>query len=104
MDLLLNDILHLSQEEINNSKIEFNMQAGRGGQPFLDRWLKHSEEDKTNGTCKDCSYWGWYGKQRNFYPGQWVFSFAKMPEDEWLLISAAQIINTPSDDWLMFKC
>lgn len=27
------------------------------------------------------------------------FSFAKMPEDEWLLISAAQIINTPSDDW-----
>lgn len=99
MDLLLNDILHLSQEEINNSKIEFNMQAGRGGQPFLDRWLKHSEEDKTNGTCKNCSYWGWYGKQRNFHPGQWVFSFARMPEDEWLLISAAQIINTPSDDW-----
>ena len=29
MDLLLNDILHLSQEEINNSKIEFNMQARR---------------------------------------------------------------------------
>lgn len=28
MDLLLNDFLHLSQEEINNSKIEFNMQAG----------------------------------------------------------------------------
>ncbi len=45
MDLLLNDILHLSQEEINKSKIEFNMQAGSGGQPFLDRWLKHTEED-----------------------------------------------------------
>lgn len=30
MDLLLNDILHLSKEEINNSKIEFNMQAGSG--------------------------------------------------------------------------
>ena len=99
MDLLLNDILYLSKEEINNSKIEFNMQAGSGGQPFLDRWLKHSERYKANGTCKDCSYWGWYGKQRNFYPGQWVFSFARMPEDEWLLISAAQIIDTQSNDW-----
>lgn len=49
------------------------MKAGSGGQPFLDIWLKHSEEEKANGTCKDCSYWGWYGKQRNFHSGQWVF-------------------------------
>ena len=62
MDLLLNDVLHLTREEIENSKIEFNMQAGSGGQPFLDRWLKHTEEEKNTGTCKDCSYWGWYGK------------------------------------------
>lgn len=54
MDLFLNDILHLSQEEISNSKIESNMQAGSGGQPFLDRWLKHTEEEKANGTCKEC--------------------------------------------------
>ena len=45
MDLKLNQILNLSQEEIDNSKIEFNMQAGSGGQPFLDRWLKHSETE-----------------------------------------------------------
>lgn len=69
MDLQLNQILNLSQEGIDNSKIEFNMQAGSGGQPFLDCWLKHSESEKTSGTCTDCSYWGWYGKQRNFYPG-----------------------------------
>ena len=30
MDLKLNQILNLSQEEIDNSKIEFNMQAGSG--------------------------------------------------------------------------
>ena len=70
MDLLLNTVLNLTKEEIQNSKIEFNMQAGSGGQPFLDRWLKHSEAEKMSGTCSDCSYWGWYGKQRNFYPGQ----------------------------------
>ena len=46
MDLLLNNVLNLTQEEIQNSKIEFNMQAGNGGQPFLDRWLKHSETEK----------------------------------------------------------
>lgn len=35
MDLLLNNVLHLTQEEIRNSKIEFNMQAGSGGHLFL---------------------------------------------------------------------
>ena len=99
MDLLLNNVLNLTKEEIQKSKIEFNMQAGSGGQPFLDRWLKHSEAEKMSGTCSDCSYWGWYGKQRNFYPGQWVFSFARMNDDEWLLISAAEIIDVPADEW-----
>ena len=99
MDLLLNTVLNLTKEEIQNSKIEFNMQAGSGGQPFLDRLLKHSEAEKMSGTCSDCSYWGWYGKQRNFYPGQWVFSFARMNDDEWLLISAAEIIDVPADEW-----
>ena len=99
MDLLLNNVLNLTKEEIQNSKIEFNMQAGSGGQPFLDRWLKHSEAEKMSGTCSDCSYWGWYGKQRNFYPGQWVFSFARMTDDEWLLISAAEIVDVPADEW-----
>ena len=79
MELHLNDLLNFSEEEINNSKIEFNMQAGSGGQPIIDRWLKHTEEEKTSGTCKECSFWGWYGsKQRNFYPGQVVFSFARI--------------------------
>ena len=95
MDLFLNDILHLTEDEIKNSKIEFNMQSGSGGQPFLDRWLKHDQADKEAGTCEDCSYWGWYGKQHNFYPGQWAFSFARMSDDEWLFISAAEILEVP---------
>lgn len=95
MELLLNNLLNLTEEEIKKSKIEFNMHAGDNGQPFLDRWLKHSEENKLNGTCTDCSYWGWYGQQRNFYPNQWVFSFARMGDDEWLFISAAEIVDVP---------
>lgn len=103
MELRLKNVLNLSDEEIKNSKIEFNMQAGSGGQPYIDRWLKHSEDEKAAGTCKDCSYWGWYGKQRNFYPGQWVFSFARMADDDWLLISAAEIIDVPASEWATTK-
>ena len=46
MSLLLNAIFNLSQEEISNSKIEFNMNVGHGGEAFIDRWLKHSEQEK----------------------------------------------------------
>ena len=36
MDIFLNDILKLSDDEIKNSKIEFNMRAGRRGEAFID--------------------------------------------------------------------
>lgn len=75
------------------------MQAGSGGQPFLVRWLKYCETEKSTGTCKECSYLGWYGKQRNFYPGQRSFSFARIADDEWLLISAAEMADTPLNEW-----
>lgn len=97
--LILNDLFRLSDEEIKNSKIEFNMQAGVNGEAFLDRWLMSSNMDKLNGTCKGCSYWGWFGNKRNFRPGQVVFSFTRMPNDEWLFTSAARIIDTPEGDW-----
>lgn len=97
MNLMLNDILNLTDDEILNSKIELNMQAGIGGEPIIDRWLRCTEEEKENGTCADCSYWGWYGKQRNFYPGKLVFSFARMNGDRWLLISVAKILDVPKN-------
>lgn len=99
MNLTLNDILHLSPEEISNSKIELNMDTGSGGQAFLDRWLKHDEIDKANGTCEDCSCWGWQGGRRNFRQGEWVFSFARISADEWLFLSAVKITELPINDW-----
>lgn len=95
MDIKLNAILNLTDEEIENSKIEFNMRDGTGGKPFLDIWMARPEDEKATGTGKDCSYWGWYGNQRNYYPGQTAFSFARITDDEWLFISAAKIIDVP---------
>lgn len=99
MDLLLNDILKLSEDEIENSKIEFNMQAGKNGVRFIDVWLNQTDEEKLKGVSKDCGYWGWYGNQRNFREGQLVISFVRIATEEWLLTSIAKIINTPKDTW-----
>ncbi len=99
MELKLNDILNLTPTEISNSRIELNMEAGRGGQQFIDRWLSHTDEEKASGSCKNCSFWGWYGDKRNFRPSQWVFSFARITDDEWLFISAGEVKDTPPDSW-----
>lgn len=40
------------------------------------------------------SYWDWYGN-KNFNVGQTVFSFLKMSNDEWLFVSAAEILDVP---------
>lgn len=97
MKILLNDLLNLTEKQLENSKIELNMTAGKasdGSEVFIDRWLKTDQGKKEQGLT-DCSYWGWYGEKRNFYPGQWVFSFIKLDYDEWMLISAAEIIDIP---------
>src|SRR5574344_1104312 len=96
MEYKLNNILNLTEEEIKNSKIELNMRAGIGGEYYLDRWLKLTEEEKESG-ISDCSYWGWYGKQKNFNVGNLAFSFIQMTSEEWLLISVAKILAVPKD-------
>ncbi len=102
MDIKLNTLFHLSDQEIANSKIEFNMKAGPGGESFLDRWLRRSAQEKEAGYGEnwDCSFWGWYSsKGRNVRPGQWVFSFVRLGPDEWLFVSAAEILQTPPNAW-----
>lgn len=94
MNIHLNEILNLSQKEINNSKIELNMNHGTGGMPVLDKWLSCEEKDKENGTT-DCCYWGWRGSKRAYQVGQFVFSFARMTNDEWLFLSAAKVTQMP---------
>lgn len=89
----LNDILHLSDEEINNSKIELNMVEGKNGEAYIDKWLSLDIKDKVSGIT-ECSYWPWYGNSRNFQVGQKVFSFIRKNYDnEWLFISAAIILE-----------
>lgn len=96
MNLVLNNVLGLTNEEVNNSKIEFNTTVGTGGEPFIDIWLHHTESEKAAGTCYDCSYWCGSTKKHNFRVGQWVFSFVRMSSEEWLFVSAAEIVEITS--------
>ena len=61
------NILGLTDEEINNSKIELNMQAGVGGESYIDLTIVMKRIKKTN--LLRMWLWGWYGNQRNFRPG-----------------------------------
>lgn len=93
-EIKLNDILRLNEEEIANSKIELNMKAGIGGEDYVDLWLSCHEYEKQNGLCPKCGYWGWYSATtRNFSVGQWVFSFIRLTNNEWLFTSAGLVID-----------
>lgn len=94
MDIKLNEILKLTTEEIENSRIELNMTEGSGGIAYIDKWLTLEQSIKDSG-ISECSYWGWYGNKKNFNVGQTVFSFLKMSNDEWLFVSAAKILDVP---------
>ena len=87
MPIMFNDLMHLTSEEIENSKVEFNKTDGAGGELFIERWYRHNDEEKSAGTCFDCSYW------KKEKPGQIVFSFIWVAEDTWLFVSAARIIE-----------
>ena len=97
MNIPLNSILNLTDERIENSKIELNMNDGKTKEPFIDRWLDRPEDERAAGLAKRCSYWTWYRPdRRNFREGNWVFSFMRLyRQDEWLFVSAAEIVDTP---------
>ena len=99
MDYMLKDILSLNEDEINNSKIELNMKKGSGGEPFIDIWLRVNKKNKENGKCLECSYWYKRGKNRhNFKAGQMIFSFVRVCDDDWLLVSVGIAKNEIKQD------
>ncbi len=60
-------------------------------------WLAMTDDEKTSG-INNISYWPWYGKSRNFYEDQYVFSFVRKGYNEWLFISSGKILTIPEDD------
>lgn len=69
MDIKLNEILKLTTEEIENSRIELNMTEGAGGIAYIDKWLTLEQSIKDSG-ISECSYWGWYGNKKTLMLGR----------------------------------
>ncbi len=94
----LNDILCLTNKEIKKAKIEFNMHPANSDEEYIERWLKHTDEEKSSGTCEYCSYWNNRGGKRNYKLGELVFSFVRLSKDEWLFISAGIVTDENAND------
>ena len=102
MAIKLNDLLHLSDEQIQTSKIGLNMQW-QGRSHFLD-WY---ESDPSNRNV-DFTYHSHQGDNsakkkasRNFTQiGQVCFGFVRLEEDadKWLLVTAGEITSIPDSD------
>jgi len=92
-ELLLKDILPLSEEEKNDAKIALNMSWD--GKSHFDRWNESSANDRD----LSYSYSSHYGtKFRNFTKiGQLVFGFVQLPRNNkrWLLVTAGRITSLP---------
>ena len=97
MEYTLRQFLKLTDEEIENSKIELNMTKGSKGKPFIDIWLRINKKDKEHGNCLDCSYWSERGSRGkagcNFKEGETIFSFVRMCDNDWLLVSVGTAIK-----------
>ncbi len=92
MDIKMDSLFCLNDEEISRCKVELNTHIG------IEAWLSNPDYDKENGCCEECSYWG--GRLRsNYDENDIVFSFIQLgSNDEWLLVSAARIINAPKHE------
>ena len=91
--LKLNDILHLTKNQIANTKIGLNM-GWQGRTHFLD-WYESDPNERNT----DFTYHSHQGKQRNFTSiGQLCFGFVRLQEsdDKWLLVSVGEITSIPS--------
>lgn len=102
MEIKLNEILNLSENEIDNSKIGLNMEW-KGRSHFLD-WYESNPENRN----VDFTYHSHQGNNsskkkasRNFTKvGQLCFGFVRLDDDpdKWLLVSAGEITSIPDSD------
>ena len=93
-DLMLNDILHLTNEQISNSKIGLNMSWD--GVSHFTRWYESDENNRHT----DFTYHSHQAGRKNFYKGEWCFGFVRLEEDpdKWLFVSAGEIVDVPSKE------
>lgn len=81
--ILLNDLLHLSNEEIKLYKVKFNQPNREGSNPM--------DEYKKDPDVIDNQWLFWRETQRYFKVGQFAVSFMRLTYDSWLLTTIKEV-------------
>ena len=82
--ILLNDILKFDQDEINNTRIKFNIYNG-----YTDPLELYKENpDEVN-----IRWFLWHDSRRYFHSGQTAICFLRVATDTWLLTTIKHIIK-----------
>ena len=82
--LLLNDLLHLCEEELSRAKIKFNLHGG--GVRHIDVFLQNADDVNSNALF-------WRNKTRYFSVGQIAISLIQMSWDTWLLATIKEVTH-----------
>ena len=93
--ITLRELLNLTEEEIDNSKIALCSYSYDLNKNIYDIWFESNQ--------KDISY-AYYNsdKQKNYKVGQTVFAFVQFPENNkhWVLVSVGKILESSSESRL----
>ncbi|MCL2047563.1 MAG: GIY-YIG nuclease family protein [Defluviitaleaceae bacterium] len=81
--LLLNRLLNLTQDELNRTKVKFNLHNG-GGISQIETYLKNPD-------AVNISSIFWRQKRRYFNVGEIVISLVQMSWDTWLLATVKEV-------------
>ncbi len=82
--IFLNDILNISQEEIENTRIKFNIYNG-----YIDPLELYKENPEQVNT----TWFLWHENRRYFHNGQIAICFLRIASDTWLLTTIKRIIK-----------
>lgn len=81
--LLLNDLLHLSQEDLSRSKVKFNQHGG--GIPHMEVYLRNPDDVNINALF-------WRSKIRRYFNvGEIAISLFQLSGDTWLLSTIKEV-------------
>ena len=82
--ILLNDLLHLSTDDLNRTKIKFNQ--NNGVTEPIDVYLQNPD-------VVNCRWLFWRTERRYFKVGEIAVCFIKLPWDTWLLSTIKEVTH-----------
>jgi len=80
--LLLNELLHLSQEDLDRAKVKFNLHGG--GISHMEAYLRDSENVNTTALF-------WRNKKRYFAVGEIAICLFQLSKDTWILSTIKEV-------------